>query len=70
MEQQVNMQDGVASIIALVAGVVASLLEFIRVETIVDALTVTIITLLVSFYGNRLLRWIHGDKRDKKRNSK
>lgn len=65
VQDNVNVPDTAAGAIGLGGSLIAAMLDIINIETIIDATSVAAVTLLVSFYGNRLLRWIHKDKKKK-----
>lgn len=61
------LDDARAGIIGLVGSIFSSAVGWIRIETIIDTVVVAVVSLVVTFYGNKLLRYMHSRfyKKDK-----
>lgn len=60
------VDDMKAAILGLVGSAFSSAVGWIRIETMVDTAIVAIITVLITFYGNKFLRWLHDSRKKKK----
>lgn len=62
---QFDTSDIKAGFFGLSANLIAFFLGLLEIENIVDGASVAIVTLIITFYGNMLLRWLHSKKKDK-----
>jgi cobalamin synthase len=59
-----DTSDVKTGLFGLGANLVAVLFHWVEVRSFIDAAVIAGISLLVSFYGNRLLKYFHNKKKD------
>lgn len=52
---------------SIVTTILSYIFGWVEIATITDALVIGIISMLIGFYGPKLLNWLHGDNKKKKK---